>query len=104
MPGVVQIPVAMQQASLLYHTLIQGSCGVRSENVKRSSLDSLIDRPFDCTIKNRFVIIIHAKNEASVYHDPKIVKTPDGGAVVSIEILILVLLLQIRRAQSFEPD
>ena len=52
----------------------------------------------------QFLIFIHAKNEASVYHHPKIVKPPDGSTVVSIEVLIFVLLLHWLGLRDSLPD
>ena len=72
--------------------------------MKRSRLNALLDRPFDRAVKDRFVVIVHAKNEAPVYHHPEIVKAPDSSAIVSIEILILVLLLQIRRVERLKSN
>src|SRR6266516_6998923 len=103
MAGVVQIPVTMQQALLLRHTLIQCSCGVRCKYVKCSSLNPLADRPFDSAVKYSFIILIHTKNEATIYHHSKIMKPPNGSAIVSIEVLVFMLLLQIGRVERFEP-
>src|SRR6266480_66783 len=94
----------MQQALLLRHTLVKGRCRIRSENMKRSRFNSLLDRPLDRPVKNRLVVIVHAKNEAPVYLHPQIVKPPDSGTIVWIEILILVLLLQIRRVERLKSN
>lgn len=47
--------------------------------VKSSSLNAPIDGPFDGTVKYRFIIIAHTKDEAPIYHDSQIVETPDGS-------------------------
>ena len=72
--------------------------------MKCSRFYALLDRPLDGTVKDGFVIIVHAKNETPVDHDSKIVETPNGSVIVAIEILILVLLLQIRSAERFKAD
>ena len=72
--------------------------------MERSSLNSLADRPFDSTIKYSFIIIVHPKNKASIHHHSKITKTPNGSTIVSIEILVFMLLLQIGRVERFESD
>ena len=60
--------------------------------MERSSLNPLANRPLDSAVKYSFIIIVHTKNEAPIYHDPKIVKSPNGGVVVTIEILVFMLL------------
>src|SRR5438270_9477395 len=102
MARVVEIPVAMEKTPLLCHALVQGRGRVGSENVKGRGFHSLLDGPFDGTLKDGFVIIVHAKNKAPIDHDPKIVETLDSSAIVSIQILILVLFLQIRRTERFK--
>ena len=72
--------------------------------MKCSGFNSLLDGPCDGTVKDGFVIIVHAKNEAPIDHDAKIVETLDSSAIVSLQILILVLCLQIRRAQRFKAN
>src|SRR5712692_4465427 len=104
MARIVEIPVAVQQPPLLCHALIQCSGGIRSEYVKGGRFNALLNRPGDGTVKDRFVIIVHAKYEAPVDHDSQVVEAPDGRTVVSIEILILMLLLQIGSAERFKPD
>src|SRR5205814_10004178 len=104
MARVVEIPVAMEKTPLLCHALVQGSGRVGSENVKGRGFNALLDGPFDGPVKDGFVIIVHAKNEAPIDHDPKIVQTLDSSMIVSIQILILVLLLQIRSAERFKAN
>src|ERR1700694_4627203 len=104
MARIVEIPVAMQQPPLLCHALIQCSGGIRGEYVKGGRFNALLNRPGDGTVKDRFVIVGHAKNEAPVDHDSKVVEAPDGRTVVTIEILILVLLLQIGSAERLKSD
>src|SRR5437660_1437037 len=101
---IVEVPVAMQQAPLPGHALIEGCRRVRGENMKGRRFYALLDRPLDRTIKDAFIIVVHAEDEATVDHDAKIVQTLDSHVIISIEILILMLLLQVRRAQCFETN
>src|SRR6266567_1660140 len=102
MARVVELPVAMQETPLLRHTLVQGSGRVGSKNVKGSGFNSLLDGPFHGTIKDGFVIIVHAKHKTPVDHDSKIMQTLDSSVIVSIQILVFVLFPQIRRAERFK--
>ena len=52
--------------------------------MKGSGFYALLDGPFDGTVKDGFVIIVHAKNEAPIDHDTKIVQPAEQGIVKEI--------------------
>jgi hypothetical protein len=44
----------------------------------------LFDSPFHGSVKNGFIIIVHAEDEAAVHHHTEIVESPDRGGIISI--------------------
>src|SRR5262245_21178775 len=66
---VEQVPIVAGHTSLCLHSLIEGRARIWREDMKGCRLDSLLDRPLDCPIKDRLVVIIHAEYETAVDHD-----------------------------------
>src|SRR2546425_13179988 len=66
--SIEQVPVIADHSSLRPHSLKQRSARIRREYVKGRSLDALFDSPFNCAIEYRAVIVVHAKDKASIDH------------------------------------
>src|SRR3984957_13948069 len=63
MPGVVEIPITGEHASLANHVRMQFRPGVRSLDMKRSRGDAVFYSPVNRSLEHVFAIIIHAENE-----------------------------------------
>src|SRR5580698_8476374 len=69
MPGVVAVPVGVQQAIRLGHSLIEAGDG----------LYALLDGPLNRPVEDTAVVGIHAEDETSVDHDAETVQPSDRG-------------------------
>src|SRR5262249_8119229 len=67
-------------------------------------LDPLIDRPFNCAIEDRVVIIVHPENETAVDHYAQTMQPLDGFSVIAVQVLILVLFAQVRGIERLKTD
>jgi hypothetical protein len=103
-PCVEQIPIGAHYSFLCFESLIQSGARIWSENVKRSGLDTLVDRPFDSALKHSLAVIVHPEDEAPIDHHTGLVQSPDRRGVVAVEVLILVLFDKVVAAQRFKPD
>ena len=54
--------------------------------------------------KTALVVVVHAEDEAAVDHHAQIVQPADGGVVIAVEVLVLVLRAQVGRAERLEAD
>ena len=77
---------------------------VRRQNVERGGLNALLDRPVNRAVENSRVVIVHTKDKAAIDHHAQFVQPPDGGVVVAVQVLMLVLLAQVCRVERLEAD
>src|SRR5215216_2246002 len=104
MPGIIQIPIIRNDASLRDHPLIERRGWVRGQYVKRSRLNSVLDGPFDRPVKDRFVVAIHAEYDAAVNHHSRTLKPAYGLTVVAIQVLVLALFKKVVLIERLEAD
>ena len=63
-----------------------------SENMEGGCFNPLLGRPFDRSVKNTFIVVIHSEDKTCIDHDAEIMQSLDGSRVISIEVLVFVLL------------
>lgn len=104
MTRVILVPIAVQQAPLRLHALVERRTRVRGEYVERRRLDSPLQRPVDSAVKHGRVIVVHPEHKAAVHHHAQSVQSPDRRGVVAIQVLKLPLLAQIGLVGRLQAD
>ena len=66
--------------------------------------DPLVDRPFDRSVENALIVVIHAEDEACIHHHTKLMQPSDGSRVIPVQVLIFVLLHQVRGTKRLKAD
>src|SRR6266508_6881587 len=104
MPRVIQIPIRGDNSSFGLDSLVQSSGWIGSQNMERGGFDALFDRPFHGPVKNGFIVIVHTEDETRIDHHTEVMKSSNRLCVIPIQVLIFVLLYQIRRVESFKSN
>src|SRR3984893_1844645 len=101
---VVEIPVAMQQASLGLHPCVQCRVRVRRQDMKGGGLDAIRDGPLDGSIEHIGAVVVHAEHEAAVDHDSEVVEPANRGVIIPTNILVLALISEVGGVHRLEAD
>src|SRR5215211_3157059 len=84
MPGVIDIPIRGGNSSFGLDTFMKSRPWIGGENMEGGSLDPLLDRPFDRSVENIFIVFIHAKDKTSVHHHAQVVQPSDASGIIPI--------------------
>ena len=102
MPCVIQIPIGSSDASFCLDSFMQSCTWIRSQDVEGGGFNSLLNCPFHGPVEDGFVVIVHAEDKTAIDHHPQIVKPSNCLVVIAVQVLILMLLHQVGRVESFE--
>jgi hypothetical protein len=101
-PGVVAVPVVVQQPPFGLHPAVETGRRVRRQDVKGRRLDALRDSPFHGPVEDGGVVIVHAEDEARIDHHAELTQPTDRGGVVATQVLPLVVVAQVALADRLE--
>jgi hypothetical protein len=93
---VVQAPVTVSDTAFGLHAGMQRRTRIRREDVESRGGDALTHGPFDGALENTGVVVVHAEDEAAVDHHAEVAQPLDRSAVVTMQVLLLVGLRQVR--------
>ena len=102
MPCVVKIPVLNRDAALVRDAIVECRGWVRRQDVERSRLNPLLDRPLDSACEDLLVVAVHPEHKASVDHHSEVVQSVNRFGIIAAHVLVLTLLHKVRRVQCFE--
>jgi hypothetical protein len=91
MPGVVEVPVVVEDATLRHEVAVELGARVGSEDVEGRRLDATVESPVDRSAKDVAVIAVEAEDEARIHHHTEAMKLLDGGAIVAAGVVPLAM-------------
>src|SRR5262245_41551682 len=104
MAGIIEMPIPVLDPVLGLHPLKEGRVRIRGQYMKGGGFNALPDGPGHSALKDRLVILIHAKDKTAVNHDPQIMETLDGLAVIPVEVLVFALRPEIGGIERFKAN
>src|SRR4051794_35781145 len=104
LPGVVAVPVVVEEPARVAHAVVQARAGIGGEDVEGGGLHPVPDRPLDRTVEDARVVVVHPEHEAAVDHDAEVVQAADHRRVVAVDVLPLALVEEIGAVDGLEAD
>src|SRR3954469_24629438 len=102
LPGVVAVPVVVEEPARVAHAVVQARAGIGGEDVEGGGLHPVPGRPLDRTVENARVVVVHPEHEAAVDHDAEVVQAADHRRVVAVDVLPLALVEEIGAVDGLE--
>src|ERR1044071_6682933 len=104
MPGVVQVPVVVDDPILGRHLGEKRGTGIWGEDMKGCGGDTAVDGPVDSAREYIAIITVQAKDKTAVDHDPKTVEAAHHFAVIAAEVLAFARSGETIRRKCFKAD
>ena len=82
MSGIIEFPIAMQDATFGFQFSEKRSAGIRSEDVERGTFQPIVFDPFDRLFEDIRFVMIEAEDEAGVDLNTVVMKYLDSPRVI----------------------
>src|SRR5438046_8073620 len=102
--GVVQSPVAMQDASLSFHLAEEWRGWIRCQDVERGALQAIFLNPLRGANEHVFMVVIESQHEGSVYLNSVLMKHADAPSVVGGFGSLLMRISEVVVRERLESD